>query len=113
MGAKSASAVLSRFGRLEAIPPNPQDWHVNISNLKGLSEVFNSKRELAFLFRDLATLRTDLPLFGLTLVFLKRRLDHSISSGGQDVKSLSRRRPGRCERFRMRVAADSCVADQQ
>jgi 5'-3' exonuclease len=62
-GAKSASAVLSRFGRLEAIPPNSQDWQVNISNLKNLSEVFNSKRDLAFLFRDLATLRTDLPLF--------------------------------------------------
>jgi 5'-3' exonuclease len=62
-GAKSASAVLSRFGKLEAIPPNAQDWQVNISNLKSLSEVFNSKRDLAFLFRDLATLRTDLPLF--------------------------------------------------
>jgi 5'-3' exonuclease len=62
-GAKSASAVLSRFGRLEAIPPNAQDWQVNISNLKSLSEVFNSRRDLAFLFRDLATLRTDLSLF--------------------------------------------------
>jgi hypothetical protein len=36
---------------------------VNISNLKNLSEVFNSRRDLAFLFRDLATLRTDLSLF--------------------------------------------------
>jgi 5'-3' exonuclease len=62
-GAKSASAVLSRFGRLEAIPCNAQDWNLNISNLKGLSEVFNSKRDQAFLFRDLATLRTDLSLF--------------------------------------------------
>jgi 5'-3' exonuclease len=62
-GAKSASAVLSRFGRLEAIPPNVLDWQVSISNLKNLSEVFNSKRDMAFLFRDLATLRTDLPLF--------------------------------------------------
>jgi 5'-3' exonuclease len=62
-GAKSASAVLSRFGRLEAIPSDARDWQVNVSNPKGLSEVLNSKRELAFLFRDLATLRTDLPLF--------------------------------------------------
>jgi 5'-3' exonuclease len=62
-GAKSASAVLSRFGRLEAIPPDARDWQVNISNSKGLSEVLNSKRDLAFLFRDIATLRTDLPLF--------------------------------------------------
>ena len=36
---------------------------MNISHLKSLSEVFNSKRDLAFLFRDLATLRTDLSLF--------------------------------------------------
>ncbi len=62
-GAKSASAVLSRFGRLEAIPANAQDWKLNISNLRNLSEVFNRKRDMAFLFRDLATLRTDLPLF--------------------------------------------------
>ncbi len=62
-GAKSASAVLSRFGRLEAIPSDARDWQVNVSNPKGLSEVLNSNRDLAFLFRDLATLRTDLPLF--------------------------------------------------
>jgi 5'-3' exonuclease len=62
-GAKSASAVLSRFGRLEAIPPDARDWQVSVSNPKGLSEVLNSQRDLAFLFRDIATLRTDLPLF--------------------------------------------------
>ena len=62
-GAKSAAAVLSRFGRLEAIPSDVRDWQVNVSNPKALSEVFNSRRDLAFLFRDLATLRTDLPLF--------------------------------------------------
>ena len=62
-GAKSASAVLSRFGKLELIPPNAMAWQVNVTNSKSLSQVFNSKRDLAFLFRDLATLRTDLPLF--------------------------------------------------
>jgi 5'-3' exonuclease len=62
-GAKSASAVLSRFGKLEEIPPDARDWQVNVSNPKGLSEVLNSQRDLAFLFRDIATLRTDLPLF--------------------------------------------------
>jgi len=62
-GAKSSSAVLSRFGKLEAIPHDARDWHVNVSNSKGLAEVLNSQRNLAFLFRDIATLRTDLPLF--------------------------------------------------
>lgn len=62
-GAKSASAVLSRFGSLDAIPPNPRDWHVNISNAESLSQTLNSNRHLVNLFLDLATLRTDLPLF--------------------------------------------------
>ena len=62
-GAKSAAAVLFRFGHLEAIPVNARDWHVNVSNPGILSQTFNEKRELAFLFRNLATLRTDLPLF--------------------------------------------------
>ena len=42
---------------------DPRDWQVSVSNPRGLSEVLNSKRDLAFLFRDLGTLRTDLPLF--------------------------------------------------
>ena len=62
-GAKSASAVLSRFSKLEAIPSDARDWQVNISNLKNLSEILNSQRDQAFLFRDIATLRTNLPLF--------------------------------------------------
>ena len=62
-GAKSAAAVLSRFGKLESIPANAQDWHVNVSNPVGLSRTFNNNRELALLFRDIATLRTNIPLF--------------------------------------------------
>ena len=31
-GAKSAAAVLARFGRLESIPADPRDWHVNAAN---------------------------------------------------------------------------------
>ena len=62
-GAKSAAAVLARFEKLEAIPADARDWGVKVSNATGLSEVFNSKRDLAFLFREIATLRKDLPLF--------------------------------------------------
>jgi 5'-3' exonuclease len=97
-GAKSAAAVLSRFGKLEAIPPNAQDWHVTVSNQRSLSEVFNSKRELAFLFRDLAALRTDLPLFatvddllwmGPTPAFppIADRLDKAKFSVKRDLRS--------------------------
>jgi 5'-3' exonuclease len=62
-GAKSAAAVLSRFGNLESIPADARDWHVNVANAYKLSQVLNTNRDLVLLFRNLATLRTDLPLF--------------------------------------------------
>ena len=62
-GAKSAAAVLARFGRLEAIPPDPREWRVNAANAAALSATLERHRDLAMLFRDLATLRTEIPLF--------------------------------------------------
>jgi 5'-3' exonuclease len=65
-GAKSAAAVLSRYGHIESIPANALDWKVNVSSPRRLAEVLNEDRDRAFLFRDLATLRTDIPLFNST-----------------------------------------------
>ena len=62
-GVKSAAAVLSRFGHLESIPADFKDWHVNASSAATLSATLERNRGLALLFRDLATLRTDIPLF--------------------------------------------------
>jgi len=62
-GAKSTAAVLSRFGHLEAIPEDSARWGVNASNPGALARTLKRDRELAFLFRDLATLRTDIHLF--------------------------------------------------
>ena len=62
-GAKSSAAVLARFGHLESIPADYRDWHVNVSNASGLAETLDRERESALLFRTLATLRTDIPLF--------------------------------------------------
>ena len=62
-GAKSSSAVLARFGRLEDIPEDWKQWHVNASSPARLAEVFERDRKLAYLFRDLATLRTTVPVF--------------------------------------------------
>ena len=62
-GAKSAAAVLARFGRLEDIPDDWKQWHVNASSPARLAETLARDRRLAFLFRDLATLRTDVPVF--------------------------------------------------
>src|SRR6476660_4146063 len=62
-GAKSAAAVLARFKHLEAIPDDWQAWSVNARNAAGLSRTLNENRDLALLFRTLATLKTDIPLF--------------------------------------------------
>ena len=62
-GAKSTAAVLARFGRLEDIPVDWRTWRVNAANPSALAATLARDRERAFLFRDLATLRTDIPLF--------------------------------------------------
>jgi 5'-3' exonuclease len=62
-GEKSAAAVLAKFIHLEAIPDDPATWRVNASNAGGLARTLVANRELALLFRDLATLRTDIALF--------------------------------------------------
>ncbi len=62
-GQKSASEVLARFKRLEDIPRDYREWHANVRNAGALARVLEEHRDLAFLFRDLATLRTDVPVF--------------------------------------------------
>ena len=62
-GAKSAAAVLARFGHLESIPADWREWGVNVASPKTLSSRLLADREQVLLFRLLATLRTDIPLF--------------------------------------------------
>jgi 5'-3' exonuclease len=62
-GAKSTAAVIAKFEHLEAIPEDPREWRVNAANAATLAATFARERDHAFLFRDLATLRTDIPLF--------------------------------------------------
>jgi len=63
-GARSAAAVLARFGHLESIPRDAREWEgVGATRPAALAYTLERQRELAFLFRDLATLRTDIPLF--------------------------------------------------
>jgi len=62
-GPKSSAAILARFGTLEHIPEDWRQWSANVMNAASLSRTFNRDRERAFLFRHLATLRTDIPLF--------------------------------------------------
>lgn len=62
-GAKSAAAVLARFGHLEQIPPDWREWKVNAASPKSLAATLLRDAERALLFRKLATLRTDIALF--------------------------------------------------
>ncbi len=62
-GAKSSAAVLAKFKHLEAIPDDSQLWSVNAANAVALARTLAGERDRAMLFRDLATLRTNLPLF--------------------------------------------------
>src|SRR5262244_3868611 len=61
-GAKSAAAVLARFVHFEAIPADWREWHVNVASPARLALTFERERDRALLFRDLATLRTDIDL---------------------------------------------------
>ena len=55
--------MLARFGHLESIPNDWRTWGVNAASPAALALTLARDRERAFLFRDLATLRTDLKLF--------------------------------------------------
>jgi 5'-3' exonuclease len=90
-GAKSAAAVLAKYGHIESIPDDWRSWGVNASKPATLAATLTRDRDRALLFRDLATLRTDIDLFddveelrwkGPTAVFqsLARQLDAAVSS---------------------------------
>ncbi len=62
-GAKSAATVLAAFGHLEAIPQDPAQWPLPVGRAAKLASVLREQWDLALLFRDIATVRPDLPLF--------------------------------------------------
>jgi len=62
-GAKSTAAVLAKFGHIELIPESARDWHVSVVNAGSLADTLVRDRARALLFRTLATLRSDIPLF--------------------------------------------------
>jgi 5'-3' exonuclease len=91
-GAKSAAAVLAKFNHLESIPSDWREWDVSVASPKALSSTLVANRDQALLFRVLATLRTDIPVFdsvdqlewkGATADFaaLAARLDSSVAKG--------------------------------
>jgi len=62
-GEKGAAALLARYHHLENVPEDYHSWEVTIRRANVLSEtLFNSWND-ALLFRTLATLRLDVPVF--------------------------------------------------
>jgi 5'-3' exonuclease len=61
-GAKSASAVLARYPRLELIPMSSTNWEVTVRGGEKLAATFRDNQELVYLYRELTTLRFDVPI---------------------------------------------------
>lgn len=60
-GARSAAAVLARYGSIDKIPTDSSVWEVTVRGAPKLAQTLRERREDAVLFRKLATLRTDQP----------------------------------------------------
>ena len=63
-GAKSAATVLSRYPHLENIPDDPRRWQVKVRGAAKLAATLAEQRELAELFRRIATVVEDAPEVG-------------------------------------------------
>ena len=62
-GEKAAALVLSKYPHLEDIPKDWHAWHPSITRARGLSASLLAAWNDALLFRTLATLRLDVPVF--------------------------------------------------
>ena len=61
-GAKSSGTVLNRYRHLECIPRDSSLWDVNVRSTKSLATNLTELNEQARLYRELATLRLDVPI---------------------------------------------------
>ena len=61
-GEKAAAAVLARYLHVEAIPDDAASWSVEVRGKERLAASLRERRQDATLYRQLATLRTDVPL---------------------------------------------------
>ena len=61
-GAKSAATLLARYGHIEQIPADAADWDVRVRSAPRLGATLRERYRDALLYRDLATLVTDVPL---------------------------------------------------
>src|SRR6476660_6530114 len=86
IGAKTAAQLLNRYGEIENFPPN----------------VLGGQRDLALLFKKLATLRTDAPLFKNSKTLRWRGATPAFAKWAERMKSP--RLLERCDRVKLRHA---------
>ncbi len=61
-GAKSTATLLAHYTHLEQIPDDPEAWAVKVRGARRLAENLAAERDEAALYKQLAILRTDVPL---------------------------------------------------
>ena len=61
-GAKGTAQVLDHYGHIEQIPADAADWNINVRGAKSLAASLTENIEAALLYRQLATLRLDVPI---------------------------------------------------
>ena len=92
-GMKAAALTLSQYGNLEGIPKEWQQWHPGIRRARALSESLFSAWDEAVLFRTLATLRLDVPVFNSVdeLLWTGPRVDFAVCCERLRVPELAKR----------------------
>jgi 5'-3' exonuclease len=61
-GKQTSALVLYRYHHLDKIPQDPSDWDIDVQRATRLATHLEQHWDDALLYRDLATLRTDVPL---------------------------------------------------
>ena len=92
-GAKTAAAVLARYGRIEDIPPHGNDWDVPVRGAARLADTLRKGMDDALLFRRLATLVQDVPVSASVdeLMWAGPRDDFDLVATVLDTPDLGRR----------------------
>lgn len=61
-GAKTSSKLLLRYGHIEDIPHDAGEWNAQVRGAAGAADSLNAHSSEARLYKELATLRTDVPI---------------------------------------------------
>jgi 5'-3' exonuclease len=86
-GSKAAALALSQYRHLESIPKDWREWHPSIRRAAPLSESLFRSWNDALLFRTLATLRLDVPVFDTVDDLLWRGPRPAFEAQCQRIKS--------------------------